>query len=407
MKEESSGKIKSFWAVIPAGGKGTRMGAAVPKQLLNYKGRTVLESTVLPFLNNENISGTVLVIPAEGSDEPYREMDRALRAATGRGAALVRGGAHRGASVLRGLLKVVELAAAQGLAPDEVGVLVHDGARPEVTQEIINRNIDALKVYNAVCTVTPSVDSMRFSESPPALRSDSGWLIMGSKVLDRSRVYNVQTPQSFRLSVVLDAYRKAEEDGYTGTDDASVVQHAGSPVVLIQGDPGNIKVTTRKDIPMTVRTGTGFDVHRFAEGRPLILCGTPVPSSVGLLGHSDADVATHAIMDALLGAAGKGDIGEHFPDTDDRYLGADSIQLLLETKRIIGDWDVVNIDLTIIAQEPKLSPYKDEMRKRIAEALEIPTDAVNVKATTTEGLGFTGAKEGIAAIAAATIEGRF
>ncbi|WP_334292957.1 2-C-methyl-D-erythritol 2,4-cyclodiphosphate synthase [Mobilibacterium timonense] len=158
---------------------------------------------------------------------------------------------------------------------------------------------------------------------------------------------------------------------------------------------------------MTVRTGTGFDVHRFAEGRPLILCGTPVPSSVGLLGHSDADVATHAIMDALLGAAGKGDIGEHFPDTDDRYLGADSIQLLLETKKIIGDWDIVNIDLTIIAQEPKLSPYKDEMRERIAEALEIPEEAVNVKATTTEGLGFTGAKEGIAAIAAATIEGRF
>lgn len=158
---------------------------------------------------------------------------------------------------------------------------------------------------------------------------------------------------------------------------------------------------------MGIRVGNGFDVHRLVPDRDLILCGTPVPSELGLLGHSDADVATHALMDAILGAAGKGDIGRHFPDTDDKYAGANSMKLLEEVMRIIGDYDVVNADITIIAQKPKLAPYIDTMRDNIAETLGVPNDRVNVKATTTEKLGFTGRGEGIAALATCTIEGRY
>jgi len=156
---------------------------------------------------------------------------------------------------------------------------------------------------------------------------------------------------------------------------------------------------------MTVRVGTGYDVHRLVSGRELILCGTPVPCEVGLLGHSDADVATHALMDALLGAAGLGDIGRHFPDTDDKYKGANSLELLAEVREMISDYSINNVDITIIAEAPKLAPYNKQMTENIARVLGIPESAVNVKATTTEGLGFTGNKEGIAAIASCAIEG--
>ena len=158
---------------------------------------------------------------------------------------------------------------------------------------------------------------------------------------------------------------------------------------------------------MSIRVGNGFDVHRLVPGRDLILCGTPVPSEVGLLGHSDADVATHAIMDAILGAAGKGDIGKHFPDTDDAYSGANSIGLLVKTLEIAGDVTVLNIDATIVAERPKLAPYIETMRQNIADAVRVPVSRVSIKATTTEGLGFTGRGEGIACIATCMIEGRF
>ncbi|MBQ6622748.1 MAG: 2-C-methyl-D-erythritol 2,4-cyclodiphosphate synthase [Mogibacterium sp.] len=155
-----------------------------------------------------------------------------------------------------------------------------------------------------------------------------------------------------------------------------------------------------------MRVGNGYDVHRLVPGRDLILCGTPVPARVGLLGHSDADVATHALMDAILGAAGKGDIGKHFPDTDEQYKGANSLELLAKTMEIAGDYEIVNVDVTIICEQPKLAPYIDTMRNNLAETLAVPASAVNVKATTTEKLGFTGREEGIAAIATCVIEGR-
>jgi 2-C-methyl-D-erythritol 4-phosphate cytidylyltransferase/2-C-methyl-D-erythritol 2,4-cyclodiphosphate synthase len=178
-------------------------------------------------------------------------------------------------------------------------------------------------------------------------------------------------------------------------------------VALVEGSTANYKITTREDIQMTCRTGIGYDVHRLVPGRPLILCGTPIPSKLGLDGHSDADVAVHALMDALLGAAGLGDIGKHFPDTDEKYKGADSMKLLAEVKGMLGNARIVNVDVVIIAQAPKLSPYMEQMKHNLSNTLGIPESAVNVKATTEEGLGFTGRGEGMAAMATAAIEGSF
>jgi 2-C-methyl-D-erythritol 4-phosphate cytidylyltransferase/2-C-methyl-D-erythritol 2,4-cyclodiphosphate synthase len=188
---------------------------------------------------------------------------------------------------------------------------------------------------------------------------------------------------------------------------AMVAEYAGISVALVEGSTANYKITTREDIQMTCKTGIGYDVHRLVPGRPLILCGTPIPNNLGLDGHSDADVATHALMDALLGAAGLGDIGRHFPDTDDRYKGADSMKLLAEVRKMLGDAVINNVDITIIAQAPKLAPYIKEMTLNISRVLGIPESAVNIKATTEEGLGFTGRGEGMAAIATCAIEGSF
>ena len=200
---------------------------------------------------------------------------------------------------------------------------------------------------------------------------------------------------------------KAGENGFTATDDASVAEHAGMKVALVRGSASNNKITTKEDIHMAVRAGSGYDVHRLVPGRKLILLGVDIPYSLGLDGHSDADVAAHALMDALLGAAALGDIGRHFPDTDDRYKGADSMKLLAEVRDMLGAASIGNVDITMIAQAPKLAPYIEQMRKNVSVTLGIPLTAVNVKATTEEGLGFTGRGEGIAASAVCTIEGSF
>ncbi|MBR2673946.1 MAG: 2-C-methyl-D-erythritol 2,4-cyclodiphosphate synthase [Mogibacterium sp.] len=178
-------------------------------------------------------------------------------------------------------------------------------------------------------------------------------------------------------------------------------------VGIVLGKRANAKITTTEDLSLSTRVGMGYDVHRFNPDKPLILCGTPIPGSPGLEGHSDADVAVHALMDAMLGAAGLGDIGMHFPDTDDRYKGADSMKLLAEVRDMLGDAVISNVDITIIAEAPKLAPYKEQMKENIATTLGIQANAVNVKATTEEGLGFTGRGEAIAAMAAAAIEGSF
>jgi 2-C-methyl-D-erythritol 4-phosphate cytidylyltransferase/2-C-methyl-D-erythritol 2,4-cyclodiphosphate synthase len=230
----------------------------------------------------------------------------------------------------------------------------------------------------------------RVCESDPAAESVT---------LDRRQLFNVQTPQGFETGLIKRAFQKAYEEEYYGTDDAVLAERIGCNVALAPGSYGNIKITTKEDLPVETRVGSGFDVHRLTHDRELILCGVKIPFEKGLLGHSDADVALHALMDAMLGAAAMGDIGRHFPDSEERYKGISSMKLLNETYRLITDagYKVGNIDITIMAQRPKMLPYISQMRENIASALGMRQDNVNVKATTTERLGFVGREEGIAA----------
>lgn len=407
-------------ALIAAAGKGTRMRTEVPKQLLCYKGKAVVERTASVFAAHEEIDAVFLLIPQDKEyDETFFQIADRLECLYGKPIRCSYGGNSRGESVYNGLQAISSYLDENGEAHNdcasgagEVVILIHDAARAEITSEVIDRNIAAMSDNEAVCTVVPMIDSLRMTEKSASeffddLSSHNDYLIINSKSIDRDRVVAVQTPQCFKLSSLMAAYDKARRDGYVGTDDASIAEHFGIDIALVEGDYANTKITTGKDIPMGIRVGTGYDVHRLAEGHRLILCGVPLPSDRGLVGHSDADVAAHALMDALLGAACLGDIGKHFPDTDERYKGADSIALLREVKEKIGDVSIGNVDITIIAEKPKLAPYIDKMRENIAVALEMPIGAVNVKATTTEKLGFTGREEGIAAQAVCTIEGRF
>ena len=384
-----------IYAIIVSAGKGRRMGSPIPKQLLRYGNSTVLEKTLETFASHPAIDEIILVSPQDGSlDDIYDEI---LKRICHKPYSIVRGGKERGDSVQSALDYL------EGIGADEESiVMIHDSARPGVSAEIIDRNIKAMELSSAVVSCIPSVDSIRMIDGE-SLKKDTAYPIMESKVVERRLVYAVQTPQTFRLGAISSAYKTAKTAGYTGTDDASIADFAGMKVAIVEGSPENYKITTAKDIPMTTRVGTGYDVHRLVPERDLILCGTPVPNDKGLLGHSDADVATHALMDALLGAAGKGDIGIHFPDSDDKYKDANSLKLLAEVKSIIGDYAINNVDITIICQKPKLAPYMDSMRTNISETLGIPKTCVNVKATTTEGLGFTGEGEGISAIASCAI----
>ncbi|MBQ0004453.1 MAG: 2-C-methyl-D-erythritol 2,4-cyclodiphosphate synthase [Clostridiales bacterium] len=397
-----------IYAIIAAAGKGLRVGGPVPKQLLRYGGGTVLEHTMRQFCTHDRVQAVIVVGPADGSlDSAYEEIRMKLAGEyQNKLIRIVRGGQERYDSVVCGLNAAAELAGEQGLNADDVCVMIHDAARPGVTHDVIDRNIDALETCQAAVTCIPSTDSIRIINEDSLLNNNSIYPIMESDIVNRNTIFNVQTPQTFCLSDIIRAYDTARADGFVGTDDASVASHAGINVAIVEGSPFNSKITTAKDVPMNTRVGTGFDVHKLVSERRLILCGTPVPYELGLLGHSDADVATHAIMDALLGAAGMGDIGVHFPDSDDKYKDANSLELLAEVKNIIGDYTITNIDVTIIAQRPKLAPYNEQMRNNIARTLDIPVSAVNVKATTTEGLGFTGTGEGIAAMATCAIEGR-
>ena len=412
-------RFKRKYALIVAAGSGKRMNIELPKQLLPYRGSTVLETVVRKFAAHEQIDDIVVVAPEDGSlDKTYYQIMGDIRMSedtnddSGRtkDILVVRGGKERSDSVVSGLKAVAEDAKGKGFTEEEVMVLIHDAARPGVDKYTIRDGIDAMEKCRAVTVAVPSVDSVRMisDNSAEALKNEGSYPIISSTCVQRELVYCVQTPQAFVLSDILRAHEMAAEDGFAGTDDASYAEHAGIEVGIVKGTRGNAKITTSEDLELRTRVGNGYDVHKLVPGRDLILCGTPIPSNLGLDGHSDADVATHALMDALLGAAGLGDIGRHFPDTDDRYKGANSLKLLSKVKEMLGEDVLVgNVDITIIAQEPKLAPYNEEMRKNIAKTLGISESSVNVKATTEEGLGFTGRGEAIAAFATCTIEGSF
>lgn len=370
-------------ALIVAAGSGSRMGGDVPKQFRRLGGKPVLRWAVESLIKHPALRA-VRVVVGQGQRE------RAAQALAGLGVGeLIEGGAERADSVRSGL------AAIEGDA-----VLVHDAARPFCPTAVIDRLLASLEFYDAAAPVLAVGDTLS--------RVGDG---LGEPV-DRTGLARVQTPQAFRLATLKSAYEKWE--GASPTDETTVVRAAGMKVAAVAGDPRLEKLTVPADFEraeqwlagrLTPRTGMGFDVHAFAGEGPIMLGGIEVPHSRGLAGHSDADVVLHAITDALLGAAALGDIGDHFPPSDPRWKNAPSSIFLshavelLQTNGIIVD----HIDCTVIAEAPKIGPHRLAMRARIAEISGLRVDQVSVKATTTEGLGFTGRREGIAAQAVANI----
>ena len=379
------------YAVVVAAGRGVRMGAAVNKVLLPLCGEPVIRHAVRAFCEADEIDGVVVVASADETEQM-----RAALCGLEKVCAIVPGGATRQESVKNGL----------DALPKEARIaLVHDGARPLISQELIARCIRQTEDCGSAVVCTPVTDTVKVEKDGCVVRT-----------LDRSQLRAVQTPQCFFAGELKVAYEAAARDGVSVTDDASVMEHAGHSVHLLESSGVNFKLTTpedlrraediigeRKFMQRLPRTGFGYDVHKLVSGRRLILCGKEIPWEKGLDGHSDADVAVHALMDALLGAACLGDIGRLYPDNDPAFEGADSMKLLADVLRRVKDagYAVVHADVTIVAQKPKLMPYMDEMRRNLENAM--PGAQVNVKATTTERLGFEGRGEGISAQAVATI----
>lgn len=373
--------LPSVTAIIVAAGASRRMGF----DKLSYRlpdGRTVLETSCALFAAHPAVSQLVLV--AGGN----RAQCETIAAACPKPCTVVQGGATRADSVRSGL------AAADGQL-----VAIHDAARPFASVELITAALQAAAETGAAAPAVPVKDTIKVADK-------DGRVITTP---DRATLYAVQTPQCFDRALYLQALEAVSgEKASLVTDDCSLFELAGLPVTLTAGDYANLKITTKEDLQKenTMRIGHGYDVHRLVEDRKLILGGVEVPYEKGLLGHSDADVLLHAVMDAVLGAAALGDIGQHFPDTDPAYKGADSLALTREVARIIAahGYKVGNIDATILCQRPKLAPHIPAMRQNIADAFGLPLDAVSVKATTEEHLGFTGEGLGIAAHAVALIE---
>ena len=379
------------YAVVVAAGRGVRMGAAVNKVLLPLCGEPVIRHAVRAFCEADEIDGVVVVASADETEQM-----RAALCGLEKVCAIVPGGSTRQESVKNGL----------DALPKEARIaLVHDGARPLISRELIARCIRQTEDCGSAVVCTPVTDTVKVEKDGCVVRT-----------LDRSQLRAVQTPQCFFAGELKAAYEAAARDGVSMTDDASVMEHAGHSVHLLESSEVNFKLTTpedlrraediigeRKFMQRLPRTGFGYDVHKLASGRRLILCGKEIPWEKGLDGHSDADVAVHALMDALLGAACLGDIGRLYPDNDPVFEGADSMKLLADVLRRVKDagYAVVHADVTIVAQKPKLMPYMDEMRRNLENAMA--GAQVNVKATTTERLGFEGRGEGISAQAVATI----
>ncbi|GHU04584.1 bifunctional enzyme IspD/IspF [Alphaproteobacteria bacterium] len=374
--------------LIVAAGRGSRFGGDIPKQWRILNGRSILSHSLAVFAAHPSIQEVRAVIHPD---------DRALYDNAVMGLALpepVAGGENRQDSVRLGL----EVLASSTKPPDLV--LIHDGARPFPDSGLIGRVIAALADHQGAVPTLPVTDSLKQFENG-ALRSRV-----------RDGLWRAQTPQGFRFQDILKAHRQAQ--GLDLTDDAAVAERSGLDVVLVGGAEENVKITCLDDLlraearfsgSFETRLGSGFDVHRFTGGDHVILCGVSVPHDSALLGHSDADVALHALTDALLGAIGAGDIGLHFPSDDPKWKNVSSDLFLKRASTLIKarGGRIGNIDVTIICERPKIAPHQARMRHRLAEILEMAEDRINVKATTTEGLGFTGRGEGIAAKAVASV----
>ncbi|MFG1402230.1 bifunctional 2-C-methyl-D-erythritol 4-phosphate cytidylyltransferase/2-C-methyl-D-erythritol 2,4-cyclodiphosphate synthase [Xanthobacter sediminis] len=384
-------------AIVVAAGRGTRAGGPLPKQYRMLGGESVLRRTLRRFAEHPDITGVLAVIHKDDSDlfaEAARDLPKML--------APVAGGATRQDSVRAGLRAIS--------AQSPCSVLVHDAARPFVSPALISRATEAAGRYDAAIPVLAVTDTIKAV-------SDTGFV---ATTLDRAALRTVQTPQAFDLDALAIAHEAAAAAGITHlTDDAAVMEWAGHSVATFEGESINVKLTSAEDLARAeraagvgalsdlpdVRMGTGFDVHAFAPGDHVMLGGIAIPHGFALAGHSDADVGLHALTDAILGALGDGDIGSHFPPSDPQWKGASSDRFLAHAAHLVAarGGRIAHLDLTIICEAPKVGPHREAIRAAVARIAGVPVSRVSVKATTTEKLGFTGRREGIAAIAGATI----
>jgi 2-C-methyl-D-erythritol 4-phosphate cytidylyltransferase/2-C-methyl-D-erythritol 2,4-cyclodiphosphate synthase len=380
-------------AIIAAGGSGRRLGAAVPKQMLDIGGRSMLERSAIAFLEHPRVSEVVLVLPLElmtFSIPMVLELGR--RPPDVR---LVRGGERRQDSVANAFDQV---------SPSADVVLIHDAARPFVSADLISTTIDAAAAHGAAIAAVQSRDTVK--------RVTGGVI---AETIARETIYLAQTPQGFRRDVLAAAIA-AGRSGVEGTDEAALAERAGHEVHVVDGDPGNVKITTADDLAAArqrmgaaaMRAGTGYDLHRLVEGRRLVIAGVTLPSDRGALGHSDADVACHAATDAILGAAGLGDIGRHFPDSDARWKDADSVELLRHAAAMVREhgYEVGNLDITVILERPKIKDAIAEMRARLGAALGVDMNRISIKGKTNEGVDAIGRGEAVAAHAVALLAPR-
>lgn len=383
-------------AILAAGGRGTRLGAATPKQLLMVGDRTILQRSFDTLEAHPRIDEVIVALPGDLAAAPPHFLT-----STQKSVRIVNGGDRRQDSVANAFLCVSDRADV---------VVIHDAARPFATSELFSRVIDAAAKDGAAIAALQASDTVK-----EARADDTGTI---ARTIARESIYLAQTPQAFRRAVLAEAIVKGGTE-VGATDEASLAELSGHAVRLVHGEAANIKITTEQDlriceglarrpepaVGVSVRIGTGYDLHRLEAGRRLIIGGVEIPHRMGLIGHSDADVLCHAVTDAILGAAGQGDIGLHFPDTDPQWTGANSIDLLERAAKIIrrAGYVVANVDAVVIAELPKLSPHIDAIRRKLADALGVDASAVSVKGKTNEQVGALGRNEAIAVHAVALL----
>lgn len=386
-------KIEGYHVIVAAAGSGARFGSDTPKQYVRFLGKPLLRQTLDNVLSWPRIKSLRVIIDPEHA-KLYQQAVKGLDLPEP-----IYGGKERKISISNALKNISNV-------KDKDIILIHDAARPFTKRTDIEKLLSKLETKRAATLANPVSDTLRRSNNKNA-----------GELVDRSAIWALQTPQAFRFEDLKKAHEIADENNQA-TDDTSLITALGIEVALVEAARSNIKITTQDDWDMAealfknstrTATGTGFDVHAFESepsGKPLILCGVNVPHDKALTGHSDADVGLHAITDALLGSIGKGDIGTHFPPSNDQYKDMDSAIFLKKTLEMVKDIGglIQNIDLTLICESPKIGPYREAMVARVAEITNLPTSHINIKATTTEKLGFTGRGEGIAAQAIATVQ---
>ncbi len=382
-------------AIIAAAGSGSRSGLTTPKQLYELDGTPVFVFTIKAFQQVSEIDTIILVVSPDFREQAEKFVDDFGLSDK---LTVINGGRLRQDSVKAGF----------DALPDNIDtVLVHDAARPFVEPSLIKSCLQTARQHGAAIAAIPIKDTIKKVSQSNTV----------SSTIDRDMLWQAQTPQAARVEILQKAFDTAQKNDFVGTDEASLLEHIGYPVTIVTGSEKNIKITHPEDIALAeaiamhkkhnplsdivdnVRIGHGYDAHQLVKDRKLILGGETIPHNLGLLGHSDADVLTHALCDALLGALGCGDIGKHFPDSDPSYKDAHSIGLLREVMKIAVEngYKLINADVTVLAQKPKLGPYFEKMKKNLAQACGVSADVINLKASTTEYMGFVGREEGIAA----------